>query len=59
VILLLLLLLLLLLAMNEVQNSLQKPYSSISLKNKTGLKNLSRSLSKTPILTKLRNELDI
>jgi hypothetical protein len=51
--------LLLLLAMNEVQNSLQKTYSSISLKNKTGLENLSRSLSKTPILTKLRNELDI
>jgi hypothetical protein len=51
--------LLLLLAMDEVQNSLQKTYSSISLKNKPGLENLSRSLSKTPILTKLRNELDI
>jgi hypothetical protein len=51
--------LLLLIAMNEVQNSPQKPYGSISLKNKTGLENLSRSLSKTPILTKLRNELDI
>jgi hypothetical protein len=50
---------LLLLAMNEVQNFLQKTYSSISLKNKTDLENLSRSLSKIPILTKLRNELDI